>query len=102
MGVRQLSLRDLAYVCAIAEYRHFGRAAEACAITQPALSERVRRMEEALGTVIFERTIAIVWRKTFPRGQDIESFAAFIADHLPGGLHSLVEKTVTTSMASGR
>lgn len=56
MSVRQLNLRDLAYICAVAEHRHFGRAADACAITQPALSERVRRIEEALGTVIFERT----------------------------------------------
>ena len=56
MSIRQLNLRDLTYLCAVAEYRHFGRAAHACAITQPALSERVRRIEEALGTVIFERT----------------------------------------------
>jgi LysR family hydrogen peroxide-inducible transcriptional activator len=56
MSVRLLNLRDLAYLCAVAEHRHFGRAAHACAITQPALSERVRRIEDALGTVIFERT----------------------------------------------
>ena len=50
MSIRYLSLRDLIYVVAIAEHAHFGRAGEACAMTQPALSERVRRIEEALCT----------------------------------------------------
>ncbi|MBA5779114.1 LysR family transcriptional regulator [Stappia sp. F7233] len=40
---------------ALAEARHFARAAEACNISQPALSTRIRRMEDALGTPLVER-----------------------------------------------
>ncbi len=50
-----LSLRDLEYVVAVAEHRHFGRAAEACAVSQPALSAQIRKTEELLGVVLFER-----------------------------------------------
>ncbi len=50
-----LSLRDLEYALAVAEHRHFGRAAEACGVSQPGLSEGVRKLETALGLVLFER-----------------------------------------------
>jgi LysR family hydrogen peroxide-inducible transcriptional activator len=56
MNVTALSLRDLDYVVAVAEERHFGRAAERCNVSQPALSAQVRKLEEALGLVLFERT----------------------------------------------
>lgn len=78
MSVRYLNLRDLAYVCAVAEHLHFGRAAEACAITQPALSERIRRIEEALNTVIFERTKRSVLLT--PTGQEIVDTARKVLD----------------------
>jgi LysR family hydrogen peroxide-inducible transcriptional activator len=51
-----LSLRDLEYVEAVAELKHFGRAAERCGVSQPALSEQVRKLEAHLGMPIFERT----------------------------------------------
>jgi LysR family hydrogen peroxide-inducible transcriptional activator len=51
-----LSLRDLEYLEAIAEHRHFGRAAEACGVSQPALSIQVRKLEALLDATIFERT----------------------------------------------
>ncbi|MDE8347024.1 MAG: LysR substrate-binding domain-containing protein [Acidocella sp.] len=51
-----LSLRDLEYVEAVAELQHFGRAAERCNVSQPALSEQVRKLETHLGVAIFERT----------------------------------------------
>jgi LysR family hydrogen peroxide-inducible transcriptional activator len=51
-----ISLRELEYVEAVAELKHFGRAAERCHVSQPALSEQVRKLEAQLGTVIFERT----------------------------------------------
>jgi LysR family hydrogen peroxide-inducible transcriptional activator len=51
-----LSLRDLEYVEAVAELKHFGRAAERCHVSQPALSEQVRKLEAHLGAAIFERT----------------------------------------------
>lgn len=51
-----LSLRDLEYVEAVAEFHHFGRAAESCHVSQPALSEQVRKLEALLGMRIFERS----------------------------------------------
>jgi len=50
-----ISLRQLRYFDALARHGHFGRAAEACAITQPALSMQIKEMEEALGGVLLER-----------------------------------------------
>jgi LysR family hydrogen peroxide-inducible transcriptional activator len=50
------SLRQLEAIVAVAEQRHFGRAARACAISQPALSSQVRLLEEGLGLRIFERS----------------------------------------------
>jgi len=50
-----LSLRDLEYAVAVARHRHFGRAALQCGVSQPALSEQVRKLEALLGVVLFER-----------------------------------------------
>lgn len=50
-----LSTRQLRYFDALARHRHFGRAAEECAVTQPALSMQIREMEEALGVRLVER-----------------------------------------------
>lgn len=51
-----MNLRDLRYVLAIAEHRHFGRAADACNVSQPTLSSQVKKLEEWLGVTLFERT----------------------------------------------
>lgn len=59
LGIRSLaglSLRDLEYAQAVAELRHFGRAAERCGVSQPALSEQIRKLETLLGVTLFERT----------------------------------------------
>jgi len=56
MGVTNLGFRDFKYVIAVAECGSVSRAAEACAITQPALSERIKRIETTLGIDLFERT----------------------------------------------
>lgn len=50
-----MSLRQLRYFDALARQSHFGRAAAACAISQPALSMQVKELEEALGAVLIER-----------------------------------------------
>ena len=51
----RLTLKQLRYFDALARHCHFGRAAEACAISQPALSMQIKEMEEALGGVLLER-----------------------------------------------
>ncbi|HVV81643.1 MAG TPA: LysR substrate-binding domain-containing protein, partial [Kofleriaceae bacterium] len=50
-----LTLRQLEYVVAIADHASFSRAAEACAVTQPALSAQIAQLEDTLGVQIFER-----------------------------------------------
>lgn len=54
-GTQLPTLRQLAYIVAVAELGHFGRAAKRCAVSQPALSRQVREVEELLGVVLFER-----------------------------------------------
>lgn len=49
------NLRMLRYLVALDEHRHFGRAAEACFVTQPTLSTQVKKLEEQLGVTLVER-----------------------------------------------
>jgi LysR family hydrogen peroxide-inducible transcriptional activator len=56
VAVSSLSLRDLEYAVAVVRERHFGRAAEFCGVSQPTLSEQVRKLESILGFALFERT----------------------------------------------
>ena len=51
-----VTLRQLRYFDALARHGHFGRAAEACSISQPALSMQIKEMEEALGGMLLERS----------------------------------------------
>ncbi|WP_135506227.1 hydrogen peroxide-inducible genes activator [Roseovarius aestuariivivens] len=51
----KITLRQLRYVEALARTGHFGRAAESCAISQPALSIQIKELEETLGAQLFER-----------------------------------------------
>lgn len=50
-----MTLTELRYVVAVAHERHFGRAAQACFVSQPTLSVGIRKIEEELGITIFER-----------------------------------------------
>jgi len=50
-----LTLKQLRYVEALARHRHFGRAADSCAISQPALSMQIKELEQSLGIMLFER-----------------------------------------------
>lgn len=50
------SLTQLEYVIAVDRYKHFGKAAEACFVTQPTLSMQLQKLEEEVGVVLFDRT----------------------------------------------
>ena len=51
-----MNLQELRYLVAIAEHRHFGRAAEACNVSQPTLSGQIKKLEDELGVMLLERT----------------------------------------------
>jgi LysR family hydrogen peroxide-inducible transcriptional activator len=50
-----MTLTELKYIVAVARERHFGRAAEACFVSQPTLSVAIRKLENELGVQLFER-----------------------------------------------
>jgi LysR family hydrogen peroxide-inducible transcriptional activator len=51
-----VNLQELRYFAAVVEFRHFGRAAEACNVSQPTLSGQIRKLEDELGVTLLERT----------------------------------------------
>jgi LysR family hydrogen peroxide-inducible transcriptional activator len=93
-----ITLRQLRYLEALAQHRHFGRAAEACAVTQPALSMQIRDLERELEVELVERragTVALteVGREVARRGErvlaatrDLVDFARHRSRILSGGL----------------
>ena len=50
-----MTLQQLEYILAVARYGHFGRAAEACNVTQPTLSAMIGKLEEEIGAKLFDR-----------------------------------------------
>ena len=50
-----MNLRELEYLVALADHRHFGRAAEACFVSQPTLSTQLKKLEQELGVTLVER-----------------------------------------------
>ncbi|MBU6382610.1 MAG: LysR family transcriptional regulator [Proteobacteria bacterium] len=53
-----MTLTELKYIVALAREKHFGRAAEACFVSQPTLSVAIRKLEDELGVQLFERGTA--------------------------------------------
>src|SRR5437867_6757936 len=51
-----ITLRDLEYLVAVADHGHFGKAARAVSVSQPALSGQIRKLEGVLGITLFERS----------------------------------------------
>jgi LysR family hydrogen peroxide-inducible transcriptional activator len=50
-----MNLRDLKYLIAIAQHRHFGKAAKECFVSQPTLSTQIKKLEDELGVILIER-----------------------------------------------
>jgi LysR family transcriptional regulator, hydrogen peroxide-inducible genes activator len=50
-----MNLRDLKYLIAIAQHRHFGKAAKECFVSQPTLSTQIKKLEDELGVILVER-----------------------------------------------
>ena len=69
-----VTFKQLKYFDALARELHFGRAAEACAVTQPALSMQIHELEESLGLMLVERTRSGVQLTT--KGREISERAA--------------------------
>ena len=73
-----MTLTELRYIVAVARERHFGRAAQACFVSQPTLSVGIKKIEEELGITIFERGSNEV--TLTPVGEQIASQAARTLD----------------------
>ena len=71
-----MNLRDLDYICAVADTGHFGRAAELCHVSQPTLSGQIKKLEDYLGVTLFER--ARSGAKPTDAGRDIVNIARTI------------------------
>src|SRR5689334_17632732 len=101
-----ITLRQLRYFEALARHRHFGKAAEACAISQPALSMQIRDMEKDLGVALVERgqgdvRLTEVGREVLRRGEamltasrDLVDFARQRSGPLKGELSLGVIPTI--------
>ena len=68
-----MNLRDLTYLVALADHKHFGRAAEACFVSQPTLSTQIKKLEDELGVALVERAPRKVMLT--PAGREIASRA---------------------------
>lgn len=73
-----MTLTELRYIVAVARERHFGRAAEACFVSQPTLSVAIKKLEEELDVKIFERGGSEV--SVTPLGEEIVRQAQSVLD----------------------
>ena len=79
-----LTLRQLQYFVALTELRHFGKAAERCCVTQPALSMQIKELEDELGVCLLSRKRGSL--ELTPDGRDIAARAQLAGVHGPGAL----------------
>lgn len=80
-----MNLRDLRYLVAVADHRHFGRAAQACFVSQPTLSTQIKKLEEELGVALVERSprnvmLTAVGEQVVERARDVLREADSIAE----------------------
>lgn len=79
--MNMISTKQLIYFDAVARLKHFGRAADECAVTQPALSMQIQELERELGVALVERGRSISLTDT---GQEVARRAAGILEDLDG------------------
>jgi LysR family hydrogen peroxide-inducible transcriptional activator len=89
-----VTLKQLRYLAALAERRHFGRAAEACAVTQPALSMQIRDLEKRLGVELIERrpgevAFTEIGEEVVKRGEHVLAAARDLVDYARHRSHTL-------------
>jgi LysR family transcriptional regulator, hydrogen peroxide-inducible genes activator len=102
-----ITLRQLRYLSALAKHGHFGRAAEACAVTQPALSMQIRDLERTLGVAVVERRpgdvmLTDVGREIARRAEDVLTASRDLVDfarHRSGLLTGRLTLGVIPSLA---
>ena len=87
------TLKQLRYAVAVAESGHFGRAADLCAITQPALSQQIQSLEAACGGTIFDR---------LPSGARLTPFGLEFISHAQTVLESVEQLSQFTAGYRGR
>src|SRR5690242_5059035 len=74
-----MDIRQLQYLAALAREKHFTRAAQACHVTQPTLSGRIRQLEQELGVPIVERGQRYIGLT--PEGERVLKWAHLILDN---------------------
>ncbi len=89
-----MTLNELKYIVAVARARHFGKAAEACFISQPTLSVAVRKLERELGVELFERrqgavTVTPVGEQVVAQAQRVLEEAGVIKEIVEHGRDQL-------------
>src|SRR3981081_475960 len=105
--IDMITLRQLRYLSALAKHGHFGRAAEACAVTQPALSMQIRDLERRLGVAVGERRpgdgmLTDVGREIARRGEEVLTASRDLVDfarHRSGLLTGRLTLGVIPSLA---
>src|SRR5712675_3057449 len=102
-----ITLKQLRYLSALAKHGHFGRAADACSITQPALSMQIRDLERNLGVALVERRpgevmLTNVGREIARRGEEVLTASRDLVDfarHRSGLLTGRLTLGVIPSLA---
>src|SRR5208282_1692736 len=92
---RAMTLNELRYLVAIAQEKSFGRAAQRCFVSQPALSVAIQKLEEELGTQLFERgkseiSVTPVGERVVEQAHKVLEEAARIRDIAQAGRNQLV------------
>jgi DNA-binding transcriptional LysR family regulator len=81
-----VELRHLRYFLAVADELHFGRAAERVRVAQPAVSQQIQRLEQAIGTRLFERNRREV--RLTPAGETLRAYAQRAVDDVELGVRA--------------